>query len=487
MATNLYFVYDDSLKLPHSIEAVVGSRSFGHIIHKRMKLRDKIWAQLRALGIEQLVEIKHPQERGKVISRFKEEATSDSVFIHFFSKAVIIDPDRFATLIEKLRYCQNTGTDQEIDPFMLVFPSISEYDKYIQLLDKHQTVSRGDLGADSLLLRPDGFAMDISDIAPFLRFFSGGFEARYFNQILGDDHALVKRSTDQRKIQMEYEYYWLLPEPMKKWFVMPYDFKNEVEHASYAMERLNVPDMALQWIHNSVSLQDLSTFLDKIFTFIADRPARTMSKEAYVDRFESLYLKKVVDRMDKLKQSEIFPRLNAFVLHGTGHTFEQLMDEYRQLYHRCLKAINEHREVIGHGDLCFSNILYDRNSYLMKFIDPKGALTEEQLWTDPCYDLAKLSHSIMGNYDFINNDLFTVSLDDSFCLQLSLQARPLGPHQKLFVDRAEQAGFDVRVIRLCELSLFLSMLPLHVDHPRKVLGFVLNALHIKKELEQNLN
>ena len=57
----------------------------------------------------------------------------------------------------------------------------------------------------------------------------------------------------------------------------------------------------------------------------------------------------------------------------------------------------------------------------MKFVDPKGALEEEDLWTDPYYDLAKLSHSVLGNYDLINNSLFVVEIGDTLAPTLALK------------------------------------------------------------------
>ena len=485
MQRTIYFIYDDSLELPFSIKSVVGNRTFGRIIHKRVTLREKIRTLLQNAGIEHIIEITQPEERHEIINRFKEKSF-DSIFIHFFSKAVIVDPEKFLILLKKIVYSQSTSINQEVDPYLLVFTNISDYAEYIKLLDKNQTITKADLGDETLLISPDGFAIDISDIASFLNFFSSGFEARYFNQLIGDAHTLVKKSADKEKILKEYHFYRLIPELIKKWYVMPYDLKIEDEYASYTMERLNVPDMALQWIHNSVSVRDFSTFLDKIFSFISSRPVRMISKDKYLRKFNDLYFQKVLDRIKKLENTDLFQKLHTYIVNGTEYTLDKIIEDYHKLYNKLVKEVKEYQEVIGHGDLCFSNILYDKNTYMMKFIDAKGALKEEDLWIDPYYDLAKLSHSILGNYDFINNELFTVTLDHSLSLLFSLKSRSLNQHKELFIEKVKQTGFDIRLIRLCEASLFLSMLPLHIDNPRKVLGFILNAIQIIEELEQNV-
>lgn len=86
----------------------------------------------------------------------------------------------------------------------------------------------------------------------------------------------------------------------------------------------------------------------------------------------------------------------------------------------CLKKIvakdacREICSVIGHGDPCFANTLYNKMTRTILYIDPKGADTEEKMWTDPYYDIAKLSHSVYGLYDYFNAGMFNIQLSESF-------------------------------------------------------------------------
>ncbi|MBC7389181.1 MAG: hypothetical protein H7329_08235, partial [Opitutaceae bacterium] len=43
-------------------------------------------------------------------------------------------------------------------------------------------------------------------------------------------------------------------------------------------------------------------------------------------------------------------------------------------------------------------------------------------------------------------------------------------------------GYNYELVRIFEASLFLSMLPLHIDNPKKVLAFILNAINILTEI-----
>ena len=53
-------------------------------------------------------------------------------------------------------------------------------------------------------------------------------------------------------------------------------------------------------------------------------------------------------------------------------------------------------------------------------------------------------------------------------------------------EKCEANGFDWWSVRVYEASLFLSMLPLHIDNPQKVFGLLLNAKNILKEIEENV-
>ena len=120
---------------------------------------------------------------------------------------------------------------------------------------------------------------------------------------------------------------------------------------------------------------------------------------------------------------------------------------------------------------------------MFKLIDPKGAETEETLYMEPYYDIAKLSHSILGGYDYINHGLFDLSLGNDLNLALKLNNDDQVKLQQLFIHKLNQSGFNYRLVRLYESSLFLSMLPLHSDNLSKVLAFALRAAQILDELE----
>lgn len=122
---------------------------------------------------------------------------------------------------------------------------------------------------------------------------------------------------------------------------------------------------------------------------------------------------------------------------------------------------------------------------MLKLIDSKGGTEREQLWMDPYYDLAKLSHSICGGYDFLNSGLFDIKIAENYKLDIAIDADTRA-YKTEFRKYLEKYGYDYWTVRVYEISLFLSMLPLHMDKPQKVLGFILNAIAILDEVKKEL-
>ena len=67
-------------------------------------------------------------------------------------------------------------------------------------------------------------------------------------------------------------------------------------------------------------------------------------------------------------------------------------------------------------------------------------------------------------------------------MDLKIESANLKSLQDMFIKKVEEYGYDMEVVRVCETSLFLSMLPLHIDIPSKVFAFILNAINMMKEM-----
>lgn len=487
-------VYDDHANPDVFIKNIIGEKSFGNVILKRVSIREKAMAFLRQQeAVEEVLEFNHPWQLDILLKQIRDHVKGNVLF-HIFSEFVVSDRKAAGLLIQKMVYAERNYVC--ICGGAPVFLVMTDPEEYCRFLTRY---------ADSLrdirvYTETPGFRFEklstkaflhIGDYEIFLRYISGGFDVRFFNSVISDDYTVVKSSGNKEKIHAEYQFYQLLPDDMKRWFVMPYDYRESEKEASYRMERYHVPDLAIRWVHGAISLDEMDRLLAKVFHFLSIRRQKIQTPEEYEKTRDALYLIKVRDRAEQLKKHKLYPLLNEYIVsgcEGLEDGLDGLIRRYEEVYHRkdtLMKDGEKKVSVIGHGDLCFSNMLYNRDADLLKLIDPKGAVEERQLWTDPYYDVAKLSHSICGLYDFFNSGLHQIVLDTDLRLRLEIDFDN-EKYKKLFRRHAEANGYIYPLVRLYEVSLFLSMLPLHMDNPQKVLGFILNAVRILEEVEMCL-
>jgi hypothetical protein len=132
-----------------------------------------------------------------------------------------------------------------------------------------------------------------------------------------------------------------------------------------------------------------------------------------------------------------------------------------------------------HGDLCLSNLLYDRRNGIVRLVDPRGAFGELRLHGDPLYDHAKLAHSIEGDYDHLLRGLFTLDLAPGRArldVQLTAAQRAVKALHDRRADRLLGGRRDL--VTLIESLLFLTMVPLHGDRPESQRAFLVRGLEL---------
>ena len=474
MNKTITVLYDNRKEIAQSIQKIVGPISYGEIIVKKQPLS----TSMKNIFIDTI------DSRINFINISNNTINIDlipqsDIYILIYSNVIIQDYNTFQYILKKLEYLNSS---MAVSPFMYIF---NKYNDLCEFTKTDLSLKDDKIGALQSINNIDGLFLDISILNNFLFFISKGLDTRYFNHISGDDFIITKTSSNVEKIKKEYNYYHLLPDHMKIWFIMPFDLQVTSNHASYKMEKCNTTDLALRYIHNSLSPNELNTILDKLFYFIKHREQQKVSKEQYIDMKEDLYINKVEARLKLLKNEKDFSIIETYIKNGTKYEdIDHIYKIYYDLYHK-----HNHKDifssfVIGHGDLCFSNILYYSDSNIMKLIDSKGALSYGELFTNPYYDIAKLSHSICGCYDFFNANLFSIYINNNLQLELQIFFNN-SQYKTIFKSFLEQYGYDYKLIRIYEASLFLSMLPLHMDYPQKVLGFIMNSINILEEIKND--
>jgi hypothetical protein len=153
--------------------------------------------------------------------------------------------------------------------------------------------------------------------------------------------------------------------------------------------------------------------------------------------------------------------------------------------HDAAAALLENRGVPSflHGDFCFSNILFDFRARRVKMIDPRGidALGRPSRFGDLRYDLGKLAHSVLGLYDFIMAGCYLLRREGQALTFRVLSERCL-PLQRLFAATPFAGRLPAQwQCHPAMVLLFLSMLPLHADDPRRQQALMANGIRLYLE------
>ncbi len=485
---SIIVTYDNTIQPNEIIREVVGRKGFGDVVVKRRRLKEyyregleRIFQSISWREFEDLYDIERSLQVG-----LGGGADADVRVLHCFADHILSDQDAAALTFKKIDYikeeiCLMAGERCTA----VMFHDLGSYTAFLKKAAELRSTQAAIEGI-SPCLGIKGLSY-IGEIGGFIQCVAGNFESRYFNSLAGTEYRLRKSSTDKRKIKSEYQYYHLLPDHMKVWFVMPFDYQEDDTSASYAMERLHMTDLAIKWVHGSIGMEEFGQILDMYLYFFRERSRMEVTRRAYRQVNETLYVRKVRQRLDTLKTLPEYEKIARFMKADDRlGTVDVIFDRYLRLKEKVEERVDHPCiSVIGHGDSCFANTMYDHPTRTMKFIDPKGALTEEELWTDPYYDIAKLSHSICGNYDFFNNAMFDITVDEQFRCHLSIPSHNT-EYKEVFRRKLEGEGYDYLMVRVYEVSLFLSMLPLHIDRPHKVFGLLLNAVEILEEIEKDV-
>ena len=479
-------IYDDTGRKSEVIADIIGEKGFADVVVKKRCLEEyykdemeRIFSDVVWKKVHSVFEYADLQKQLEVYS------AQDVRVIHCFSNYIVSDAKAAKLSFEKLSFIDEPFAAIEGNRAVAVlFPSLDSYMAFC----KNIVAGRKpwDLAKECEEHFEIEGMVDIGIIMNFIQCVTGNFDSRYFNSLKGNEYTLVKSSSNKKKIKAEYDFYHLLPEDMKYWFVMPFNYQETAEAASYTMERLHMTDLAIKWVHGSMDESEFGTLMDKYFYFFKCRHSKSCNDSQYQACADALYINKVNDRIADLKTLPDYAKIERLLAGNTDITIDSLVNRYFTLKEKIESRNNYPREmVIGHGDPCFANTLYNKSTQTLKFIDPKGASKEEDLWTNPYYDVAKLSHSVCGKYDFFNNGLFDIRIAEDFSYDLEIPFDNT-QYMKIFREKVQENGFDYLTVRIYEASLFLSMLPLHIDNPHKVFGFILNVDRILKEIEADV-
>lgn len=306
---------------------------------------------------------------------------------------------------------------------------------------------------------------------------------RVFNDLKISRYGVRKYSRDKLKMRAESEWFKSLPYDMRHYAPALWDSGENAEKGYYEIEYFYNSTLANLWVYGENPLNTWKEIFTACAEFIGDEYAhKPQDIEAVAEENDSLYVAKTKQRLKR------FCDANGVSMDATWRINGQTTPSLQTILEELDEAISK-QDVrfasLMHGDMCFSNILYDFKSKSIKVIDPRGLSADGHIsmWGDMRYDVAKLAHSVLGMYDYIIGGRYTYRQCLAKDISLTFETHPILDDIQSYFKQMRFAGYTVDELSVYPIMilLFLSMLPLHADRLDRQNAFLANALRLYVE------
>jgi hypothetical protein len=308
---------------------------------------------------------------------------------------------------------------------------------------------------------------------------------RHFNQLRVVDGVVTKSGADAAKIMAEASWFEQAPAQIKP-FLAPYIARTnggaDDTVCGYQLEYLHLAALNELYVFGRLPervWRRIFGACDAYLRTASSLAATPLEPPLFPDWARLTYLDKTLQRLGAYAAQADIDLDAPWTLNGRA------VPSLRTIAHEAAAALLAAAEAPSflHGDFCFSNILFDFRAGRVKTIDPRGtdALGRPSRFGDLRYDLGKLAHSVLGLYDFIVAGFYMLQVEGQDLAFRVLSERCL-PVQRLFAHTpfagrlpAQWQCYPVMVL------LFLSMLPLHADDPRRQQALMANGIRLYLE------
>jgi dTDP-glucose pyrophosphorylase len=288
-----------------------------------------------------------------------------------------------------------------------------------------------------------------------------GFNSLEYDEFKG---VITKKSKNNKKIFLETNWYLNLPPDLKVFAPRIVDYNLNQNDTFYSIEFYGYPTLSDLFLYGDLSQEHWQNIFLKIFEllkYLNKNHKTELTNKTIID----IYKNKTLERVNLLKKQDFFRNLINFdtlSINGTNFKNYPKYINYSFLDNICKTLTKESIGSVIHGDLCFSNILFDIYSGIIKIIDPRGQFGDIGILGDLNYDLAKLRHSVHGNYEAIISDLFVVkNFENKF--EYSMLNNNSVELVNFFDKLIVKNKYNLTIIKFIEGLLYLTMIPLHSD------------------------
>jgi hypothetical protein len=314
-----------------------------------------------------------------------------------------------------------------------------------------------------------------------IELFASNFQIRHFNQLKAGDNYFIKSSANKEKIRAEYLFLSNIPHAVKPYYPHVGEIKEENSQSSYEIEKIYYFDVSKLFVGNIFSDPAvIHKFLSALSRYLNLCPKKTTSRAEYQNKLREIFIDKTINRIKEFTDIPILGKLDLICSVNGYESAVSLGNLIIEAMRNVIEKIQDTDLVFSHGDLCFSNILYNKSLNNIKLVDPKGVLNSiDESYIPMYYDLAKLSHSFLGLYDLILYDYVETvfSEEAKIILKYYYDQKVIETMSQQFNEFLHTLGYTYSYIRLFESSLFISMIPLHKDSNQRMIVQLLQAMN----------
>jgi hypothetical protein len=323
------------------------------------------------------------------------------------------------------------------------------------------------------------------------------FVARAYNSFHLDPHTLsvLTKVSPERRLLDEMNYYQNLPSDLSIYFPRVIGKKDNLENDGLyhlSMEYYSYENLGKKLISNSFS----EDFWKKTFKFINLFMKNCQHHELKDTSNHCLQMFVEKTEREQTALIEKFPFFASFDKHRDIFLNGKEIRNFSEIWPVIKKYIVDNFLIEDyqyiHGDFCFSNMLYGEaltGDVVLKFIDPRGSFGNLLGYGDVYYDLAKISHSVNGGYEYFINDQFEVSIEDNLCRLTYLDSIGKPSEIKDSISKIFSSSFeeyDQKKIKILEGTIFIGMCARHYDSETRQKAMYLTGLKILNEMYEEI-
>lgn len=326
--------------------------------------------------------------------------------------------------------------------------------------------------------------LDFGHINTYFKSRSKFTTQRSFNALLISDGCVRKTGEPHKKIAAEMHWFETIPRRLRTYIPQLIETQTQITPPEYVLEYLPLPPLNEVFVHGRNEAPYWRKVVRQCVRFLnacAVEPLDSRQRHSIAEDFDSLVNTKTFQRLNQYLSQQSFLNLDSRIsVNGLQAT---------SLHDVCTDCISRVLDLpaapgVMHGDFCFSNILFDSRTGNIKVIDPRGMNSDGVLTIlgDLRYDLAKLTHSLIGLYDHIVAGAYDCTCicdgpNPEYTLIIYGEDK-IARLQAEFLQIEFFSGITMQGIMPLVVLLFLSMIPLHADKPDRQTAFLANAIRL---------